>query len=392
MDNRRVEYDEDWSDFRQQWSIRADTVYLNHGSFGPPPHAVRAARGKWQEQMDCQPMDFFFRKLESAWRAARAELATFLGTSAGNLIFVENATVAMNLVATSFPLKAGDEVALTDHEYGAVRRIWRRRCEHSGATLRTIELPRRFETTDEVVDAVVSQWTDATRLLVISHITSPTAITLPVQEIGRRAKEAGISVCLDGPHAIAQLPLPFEGVECDFYTASCHKWLSAPFGSGFLYVAPAHHAAMRPDTLSWGRLPPDTLEHWTDEFCWTGTRDSSAYLATPAAIHFLEEVGQESFRARTQHLARYARERLVECFGLSPLTNENPCWHTAMAHVPLPATNGVALQRVLWERYGIEVPIVEFQEGCFARVSCHLYNQHAEIDRLCEALRELLLT
>jgi isopenicillin-N epimerase len=390
MGKRRIDQDADWEDLGQQWTIRPDTLYLNHGSFGPPPRAVVQARRQWQERMDSQPMDFFFRQWEPAWRDARGQLAEFLGTSADRLILVENATVAMNLVAQGFPLRAGEEVALTDHEYGAVRRIWERRAQSTRATVRTITLPRRFESQEEVVDSVASQWNSATRLLVISHITSPTAIRLPVEAIIRRAAEAEIPVCVDGPHAIAQVPLDLDQLGCAYYAASCHKWLAAPFGSGFLHVAPTHQHLISPATLSWGRLPPAIPEHWTEEFCWSGTRDYSAYLALPAAIQFLKDVGLEAFRARTQYLAGYARQRLVDCFRMIPLTSDDPCWHTAMAHVPLPATDGPALQRALWERFAIEVPIVEFQGECFARVSCHLYTRRTDIDRLVTALRYLV--
>ncbi len=390
MGKRRMDQDEDWDDLARQWSIRPDTLYLNHGSFGPPPRPVVEARRQWQERMDSQPMDFFFRQWEPAWQKARRELAEFLGTTPDCLILVENATVAMNLVAQGFPLGTADEVAVTDHEYGAVRRIWERRAQATGAAVRTIRLPRRFESPEEVVDSVKSQWTEATRLLVISHITSPTAIRLPVEEIVQQATAAGIPVCVDGPHAVAQLPLDLEQLGAGFYTASCHKWLAAPFGTGFLHVAPEHQHLISPSVLSWGRLPPAAPEHWTEEFCWSGTRDYSPYLALPAAIQFLKNVGLEAFRARTRHLASYARRRLVDCFKMPPLTSDDPWWQTGMAHVPLPAADGSALQRRLWERFGIEVPIVEFQGKCFVRVSCHLYTRHSDIDRLVSALRYLV--
>src|SRR5215510_2115853 len=133
--------DADWQQLKSEWILRPGTTYLNHGSFGPPPRAVREARQKWQDAIDSQPMDFFVRQLEPAWRAARDRLAAFVGAASGDLIFVENATVGMNIIADSFPLAASDEVLLTDHEYGAVHRIWQRAAERVGATTRIVELP-----------------------------------------------------------------------------------------------------------------------------------------------------------------------------------------------------------------------------------------------------------
>src|SRR5262245_51848515 len=194
-----------WAPLKEQWNLRPGMVYLNHGSFGPPPKCVRELRQQWQDAIDSQPMDFFVRQFEPAWRAARDAIAAFVGTASGDLIFVENATVGMNIVADSFPLAAGDEVLLTDHEYGAVQRMWRRACEKVGATTRIVELPLPLRTASETVDAIFSAVNERTRLIVVSHITSPTAVILPVAKICERARTLGIAVAVDGPHAVAQI-------------------------------------------------------------------------------------------------------------------------------------------------------------------------------------------
>jgi isopenicillin-N epimerase len=380
---------------------------LNHGSFGPPPDAVRQARRQWIETFEQQPMDAFVRQLEPAWLAARDRLAAFVGTRGANLIFVENATAGMNIVADSFPLAAGDEVLLTDHEYGAVQRIWQRACDQAGAAAKTVVLPLPFRTADETIAAILAAVTDRTRLIVVSHITSPTAVILPVQQICDAARRRGIAVAIDGPHALAQVPVAIDELGCDFYAASCHKWLSGPFGSGCLYVAPQHQARVRPPVLSWGRIPPVRIESWSDEFVWAGTRDNSAYLAVPAAIDFLEGVGLDAFRSRTHWLAQYARRKLVELTGLEPIVPDDVAWYGSMAHVPLPPQNGTRsvpttvrsdegcpvsnpLQHTIWRELAIEVPVVEFRGTRYLRVSCHLYNHTEQIDRLVSGLGGLL--
>ena len=389
--------DSAWAPLKAEWNIRPDTIYLNHGSFGPPPRRVREARQTWQDRIDSQPMDFFVRELEPAWRAARRALARFVETAPENLIFVENATVGMNIVADSFPLEAGDEVLLTDHEYGAVGRIWQRACARAGGAVKTVELPLPFRTATETAEAILAAATERTRLIVISHITSATAVTLPVAEICRQARPRGIAVAIDGPHAVAQVPLSLDSLQCDFYAASGHKWLSAPVGSGFLYVAPRQQAHVRPPVLSWGRLPPGNIDSWSDEFVWSGTRNPSAYLAMPAAIEFLEQTGIDRFRARTHWLAQYARRRIVELTGLEPLVPDADAWYGSMAHVPLSATTSDdqcavsnPLQHTIWQRFGIEVPIVDFHGRRYVRVSCHLYNDTRQLDQLVAGLAELL--
>jgi isopenicillin-N epimerase len=390
-----------WASLKARWSIRQDTTYLNHGSFGPPPDVVRAARRAWQDKLESQPMDFFVRELEPAWLAARETLAQFVGAQAGSLVFVENATVGMNIAADSFPLAAGDEVLLTDHEYGAVQRIWERACQRAGATAKTVVLPLPFRSPEETCDAIFAATNERTRLIVVSHVTSPTAVVLPVAEICRRANERGMAVCIDGPHAIAQVPLDIEQLGCSFYTASCHKWLSAPIGSGFLYVAKPFQQFVRPPVLSWGRIPPSKIETWADEFVWSGTRDPSAYLSVPAAVEFIESVGLEAFRSRTHWLARYARNRLSELTGLAPIVPDDAAWYGSMAHAPLPPPRGGSvgdegcpisnpLQNLIWQELRIEVPVVEFRGVRYIRVSCHLYNDTEQIDRLVLGLKKLL--
>jgi isopenicillin-N epimerase len=343
------------------------------------------------DRLNAQPMDFFFRRLEPELAAARGRLAQFVGTTADNLAFVENATYGMNVVAASTPLTRDDEVLLTDHEYGAVRRIWERACRRSECgepKIAKLSLP--FESPRQVVDSIFASVTERTRLLVISHITSPTAVILPVADICGRARELDLPVCIDGPHAPAQAALEIDSLDCDYYAASCHKWLSASFGSGFLYVHPRRQANIEPVLKSWGRLSPNRPEAWHEEFLWTGTRDYTPYLTVPAAIEFLDTVGMEQFRARTHHLAQYARAQLLELTGLEPIVPDNRQWYGSMAHVPLPQVDAVRLQRALWNKHGIEVPIVDWGGRRYIRVSCHLYNTRQQIDRLIVALRELL--
>ncbi|MCC7475643.1 MAG: aminotransferase class V-fold PLP-dependent enzyme [Pirellulales bacterium] len=386
-----IHNDDDWRLWREEWGIRPDTTYLNHGSFGPTPRRVRECQWQWQQKLASQPMDFFVRHLEPAWLAARERLARFVDTDAANLVFMENATAAMNVVAHSFPLGKNDEVLLTDHEYGAVMRIWQRACRNAGAgEPQVAKLPSRFESAEQVVEAIFAAANERTRLLVVSHITSPTAVILPVCAICHEARRRSIAVCIDGPHAPAQVPLAIDELGCDYYAASLHKWVSAPIGSGFLYVAPPRQHLLQPTSLSWGRLLPARPALWWEEFVWPGTRDPSAYLATSSAFDLLQEVGLEVFRARTHALASYAREQVVHLTGLQPPTPVGAAWYGSMASMPLPPGDAKGLQQALWQQYRIEVPVIEHNGQRSIRVSCHLYTNRADIDRLVEALGTLL--
>lgn len=375
------------ADLRVQFALAEGVTYLNHGSFGPPPRAVVDARRRLQADADSNPMAFLVRRWETMLAEAAGRLAALVGTSGDNLIFQPNATTAMNVVAASFRLSAGDEVLLNDHEYGSVLRLWQAVAGGVGARVVTAKLPYPLTSQAEIVDRLFASATPRTRLIVVSHVTSPTAVVMPVSEICRRAASAGIAVCIDGPHAVAMRDVRLGELDCDYYCASCHKWLAAPLGSGFLYVHPRRQAGVEPLVRSWGkRTPAEVPPSWRDEFLWPGTADAAAYLAIPAAIDFLESVGLEAFRKHTHNLARTARGRIEALTGLPAFVPDDIAWYGSMIDLPLPPGDGPALMRALHERHGIEVPIVVWNDRRYVRPSFHLYNTLEDLDRLVDAL------
>ena len=384
------------------WPLRPDTTYLNHGSFGPTPGPVLAARERWVREIAAQPMDFFVRRLEDELDVAADRVAAFVGADAGGLVFVPNATTGMNLIAANLPLDAGDEVLLTSHEYGAVRRIWETAADRGGAAVTTVPLRAPLDDAAGVAADVLAAVTDRTRLVVLSHVTSKTAAVLPVREVCDGLKRRGVPAAVDGPHAVAALPLagPGRGIAdlgCDFYAAGCHKWLSAPFGGGFLWVAPHRRREFKPLVTSWGGSVSGRPADWRDDVRWPGTPDPTPYLAIPAAIDFLEEQGVDRFRTHAAGLVRTAVDRIA---ALTGLPSAAPDFGLPMATVPLPdpppGTKPVGhggadpLQRALWDRHRIEIPVVHRGGRRLLRISCHLYNTAADVDRLVGALGEEL--
>lgn len=391
---------------RADWSFPDDTIYLNHGSFGPSPRAVQAVREEWSRRLNANPMDFYLRQVDAARDHAAERLGQWIGADGRDLVFVDNATVAMNVVAESLPLGPGDEILLNDHEYGAVFRIWRSVCEKTGAKIvsPTIgqegddDLPRRFESPSDITDPIIAAITPRTRLIIISHITSPTAIKFPVEVVCRVARERGIPVCIDGPHAPAMIDLNLKKIDCDFYCASLHKWLSAPLGSGFLFVHRKWQAKLKPHLVSWGRSLGGCAARWQDDLDWLGTRDPAPFLSVPAAIEFLEAVGIEIFRSKTHDLAQYARQKLEPIIGQTATIPDSVDWYGSMIAIPLPADvsrkakpNAIhPLQQKLWKDYKIESLVTECHGHRYLRVSCHLYNTTSDIDHFCSAVAKLL--
>lgn len=369
--------------WRRQWDLAPGVIYLNHGSVGLSPRPVLDAWTEWIRRIDRQRLGFYRREAAPALREARERLAAFLDTTEENLVFMTNTTLAMLAVANSFPLERGDEVLTTDHEYWSVLQMWERACKRAGAKLVVKAIPVPVASREGIVEELFSAVTPRTRLLLFSHITFRTSITMPAEELCRRVRGLGIAVCIDGAHALVQLPLDLDGLDCDYYVASCHKWLSAPAGTGFLYVHPRRRSEVRP-------LCARRDGDWR-EVGFIGTEDYSRYLAVPAAIDFVESAGLEDFRSRTHALAQYARERIGELTGLEAWFPDAPEWYGSMVALPMPHLDPNEVREALWRDHKIESYLHAWNDVPVIRISCHLYTQAAEIDTLVEALRELAI-
>ena len=387
---------------RSCWNIDPDVVYLNHGSFGPSPVVVQQAREEWSRQLERQPMRFFCQDMEELLDQTAHVLAGFLKTRADRIALVDNATVGMNIVAESIELAAGDEVLLTDHEYGAVRNIWNRRCQQAGARLQTAELPfpaGSQASASEIVVAIESRITPATRLLVVSHVTSATSCILPVKEICRMARQHNVSVCIDGPHAVAMLDLSLDDIGCDFYCASCHKWLCGPFGSGFLWVHPQFHSRIRCPMVSWGGSIAGRPASWKDRTNWLGTRDPAPLLGVSAALEFFSPARLRLFRQHAHQLISEFRNNLLRRPGVKSFCNPTDESFVSMCGFELPHPAGWRpgyhghpdpLQEQLRDQYRIEIPVGSWSGHRFLRVSAHLYTKREHLQALSSALNELL--
>lgn len=374
---------------RDLFLLRPDIVFLNHGSFGACPKPVFKAYQDWQLELERQPVEFVQRRSRALLDNARQALGDFVGADADDLVYVTNVTLGLNIVARSLPLEPGDEVLTTDHEYGSLNRTWEFVCEKRGAHYvhRTVPLP--IVSTEQVVDAIWSGVTDRTRVLFLSHITSPTALTLPVEELVRRAREAGIITVIDGAHAPGQVPLALDELDVDFYGGNCHKWALSPKGSGFIYARRERQHLLEP--LIGGRKGPEfQVSRLVDEHQYQGTRDLAAFLAVPTAIQFMQEHDWPNVQQACHQLVRYARTQVAELTGLSPVTPDAPEWFAQMAVLPIPQCDMPQLHRRLHDEFAIEIPTTGWNGQHFVRLSVQGYNTRDDIKRLVKALDKLL--
>ena len=376
---------------RDLFYLRPDIAFFNHGSFGACPRPVFEDYQRWQREAEAEPVEFLGRRLNGLLREARQALAVFVGADADDLVFVTNATVGLNIVAHSLPLDRGDEVLGTDHEYGAMDRMWELVCAGRGARYVRHPAGVPFASASQVVDAVWSGVTDRTRVLFFSHISSPTALIFPVKELVDRARARGIITVVDGAHVLGQLPLDLRALDADFYSANAHKWLMAPKGSAFLYARRDMHKLVQPQVVSWGHAgDPAPATRFVPDNEWQGTRDPAAFLAVPAAIRFQKEHDWDTVRGRCHELLRETRQRLAAFTDLPALSPDDPSWYCQMASLPLPACDLAILQKRLFDEHRVEVPTVSWGARSFLRISIQGYTERWEIDALVNGLRVLL--
>lgn len=376
---------------RDLFLLDPEIAFLNHGSFGATPRPVFEKYQAWQRELEWQPVEFLGRRLTGLLHTARRELAEYVHTAPDNLVYVPNATTGLNIVARSLHLKPGDEILTTDHEYGAMERMWRFLCRQAGTVLKAQPVPVPVTTADDFVETLWSGVTPRTRVLFLSHITSPTALIFPAQEVCLRARAAGLLTIVDGAHAVGQIPLDLEALGADFYSSNAHKWLCAPKGAAFLYTRPEMQPRVEPLVISWGyeaETPSDS--RFIDEQEYTGTRDYSAFLTVPAAIRFCEEHHWEGVRARCHTLAQQVRARVTALTGLPPLSPDSTDWYMQMVTLPLPPCDPAQLKTRLIDEFRVEVPVMVWKGQPFLRVSVQAYNTQQDVDRLLDALEQLL--
>ncbi len=370
-----------------------NVVFLNHGSYGATPKPVFEAYQKWQLRLERQPVLFLGREFNDLMQKARSALGDYLNADADDLVFIPNATHGVNVVAHSLRLEPGDEILTSDHEYGACDYTWDFICSKTGARYvhQPISLP--VDSEDGIVEQFWQGVTPQTKVVYLSHITSATALRLPVEKICARARRAGILTVIDAAHSPGQIPVDLQALEADFIFGNCHKWMLGPKGAAFLFVRREAQHLVEPLIVSWGFTPtPEftTGSRFVDLLQWTGTRDPATFLTVPAAILFMREQDWENVRLHCHRLLQQAIERICDLTDLPPLYPLDSDFYSQMGIAPLPPCDPTVLKSRLYDEFRIEVPVIQWQDRQFIRISVQGYNDQADVDALIHALTRLL--
>jgi isopenicillin-N epimerase len=378
-----------------EWALDPQIVYLNHGTVGATPRRVLAAQQRLRDEMERQPSRFLLREVASLagsassapsrLRLAASEVGRHVGADGADVVFVDNATTGANAVLQSFDLRAGDEVLVTDHGYGAVTLAASHVARRAGATVRTVTLPYpRFEPQDAVA-RLREAITPRTRIAILDHITSESALVLPLAAMAGLCRSRGVAVLADAAHAPGAVALDIPALGVDWYTGNLHKWAWAPRGSAILWAARQRQQGLHPPVISWG------LDHgYTREFDWVGTRDPTPWLAAPAGFEYMFELGTNDVQRWNHALAWEAGRWLCRHWDTELGVDEAATG--TMITVPLPARLGstreeaARLRDALLTEDGIEVQLHAWGGGLWVRVSAQVYNEMSDVERLGDAV------
>ena len=337
-------------------------TYLNHGSFGACPVSVFNDYQSWQKKLEQQPVQFITKHLWQHLEEARKELGGFLNCKGDDILLFPNPTTAINNVIENLNLNKGDEVLMTQHEYGALVRAWSRSSRKNNFAIvqQSVNVP--VDSKKKFIKQFLTGITVNTKVLFISQITSQTGLIFPVKEICEYARKKGIITIVDGAHVPGHINLNISNLDCDFYTGTCHKWLCAPKGSSFLYVKKSFQDSLKPQVMSWGEEGDDPgPSQFQMDFQWQGTKDMSSFLSIPSAIHFIESNNWEENHKLSKELILEVSDDLKNLFGTDPLFKSED-WVGQMVSHPLPLTAPENLKEILWEKFLIEVPIFEWKK------------------------------
>ena len=397
------------SEHARHWTLDPDVDFLNHGSYGAAPRVVLDAQAEWRARIEREPVRFMAESLEPAMDHVRAVLGAFVGADANDVVLLPNATTGVNTVLRSLRLQPGDELLTTDHAYNAVRNALEVVAAASGARVVVAAVPFPHVTPALVRSAVLSAVSPRTRLAVLDHVTSPTALVLPIAELVRELSERGVDTLVDGAHAPGMLELNLDALGAAYYAGNLHKWVCAPKGAGFLWVRRDRQAAVRPLVISHGgNSPRSDRSRFQVEFGWMGTADPTPWLAVPAALEFGSSLlpgGWQALRHRNRDLALAARDAVARSVGAASVPPDEMIG--SMARVPLEAAAGFGRAEdgelyddpasVDLRARGFQVMLAPWPQRPagqrwrrLLRVSAAPYNDLAQFERLAAALPEAL--
>jgi isopenicillin-N epimerase len=373
-----------------QFLLRKDVTFLNFGSFGACVRPVFERYQQYQLELEEEPVRFITVNGLEYLKQSRQALGQYLNCHADDVVYVTNPSYAVNIIAKSLQLKAGDEVLTTNLEYGACDRTLRYYCKKAGANYIKFNVPLPLTTKEEFVKQFMEMATEKTKLIFISHLTSSTGLRFPVEEICKAAKERGILTFVDGAHGPGQVPVDLTAMDVDIYTGACHKWMMTPKGSSFLYVKRGHQHLFDPLIISWGyEASKPSHSQFLDYHQLQGTRDFSAFLTIPTAIEFMKEHNWPQVNAACRKLVQENAADFFQLLNASPIAPVNDDFIAQLYSGEIKTKEPEKLHHHFFDQYKIEIPVMPHGDKVYLRYSIQAFNTQADMDKLFDAIKEI---
>jgi len=376
---------------KSQFLIDKNITFLNFGSFGACPRPVFEEYQRLQLELEKESVQFIAFEGPKNLRKSREALGAYVNCHADDLVYTTNPTYAINIIAKSLQLNAGDEILSTNVEYGAMDRTWNYYCRKAGAKYvrQPIQLP--LVSKEKFIEDFFSGLSAKTKAIFISQITSSTALIFPAKEIVDIAKEKGLLTIVDGAHVPGHIPLDITALDADIYTGACHKWMCTPKGCSFLYVRKELQPLFDPLLISWGyESAAPSNSQFIDYNQMQGTRDFSAFLSVPKAIEFLKDNNWPQVAADCRQLAHSNYQRFCDLLQTEPLCPITEEFLGQMCAMLIKTDEPEKLQRLLFEKYKIEIPVSRQDDKKFIRYSIQAFNSQEDLDKLYDALTEII--
>ena len=373
-----------WLELRKQFLIPGDEIYLNNGTVGSSPAPVlRAIFDGYNttEKMDQQDPEDYPIWGYAAWNEFRDPLAAFVGCKRDEIAMLRNATEANSYIANGVDMKAGDEVLMTDQEHPGGEQPWQLKAKRYGIVIKKVTLPKPVQNPAQVLNLFSDAIGPRTRVVFFSHITTVTGVVLPAKELCGLARSKGVLSAVDGAHVPGMMHLNVKDLGCDMYSASPHKWLQAPKGSGFL--------CLRDEVIDrlWNTI---ATEGWdepqlrAERFQRIGSSNVPALWGLRAAIQVANQIGMDRIERRHRQMCDYILEEMIKR-GTESWTSPDPSLRCAIATVNVPPIQRMDLENWLWKTHKIRI---RGGEPSKLRLSTPYYLQKKEIARFLEKFDE----
>lgn len=376
---------------QSQFLLNPAITYLNFGSFGACPKPIFDDYQRWQRELEYEPVQFITVNGLTYLQQSRQALSAFIHCDPDDIVYTTNPSYGINIIAKSFPLSPGDEVLSTNLEYGACDRTWNYYCKKAGAKYVRQPITLPITSRETFIEDFFKGLSPSTKAIFISHITSATAMILPVKEICELAKQKGLITIVDGAHAPGHVPVDLSDLPADIYAGAPHKWMMTPKGCSFLYIDKQLQPLFDPLLISWGydSIAPSS-SRFLDYHQGQGTRDFSAFLTVPAAIGFLKEHQWEKVAEACRRLVQQNALRFCDLTGAEPICPISNDFLGQMFSIPITTPQPEKLQRHLFDRYSIEVPVTRQGTRNFIRYSINAFNSQKDLDKLFTAMQEIM--